>query len=1155
MRRARLLVAATLVVGLSSPVTAQAEPLTRPDGDVRTITLITGDRVAVDGRGNPVGVDGRPGTQFVRYVRDEHQYVIPADALDDVEQDRLDRRFFDVTALLDFGYDDARTDRIPLLAGGNGLRAANAVPKAEAARWWAQRSVQALSAEKVWLDGKAKLALEDSVPMVGAPAAWQAGYDGAGVTVAVLDTGYDQQHPELADAVAVAQDFTGEGIQDDIGHGTHVAATIAGRGDRHQGVAKGAKLAVGRVCGRDTGCPESAIIAGMEWAAREVGAKVVNMSLGGDQSDGTDPLSQAVNRLTAETGALFVVAAGNLGTRRKVSGPAAADEALAVANLTKQGVLNEWSSRGPRFGDHAVKPDIAAPGTDIVAARAKGTLPDEAVDDLHARLTGTSMASPHVAGAAAVLAQRNPTWTARELKAQLMASVKPVADTSANAGAGLLDVGRAVSQQVRADVGSLSFGLLPWPHTKTFDKTVTYRNDSDQPVTLTLTHDLGGNFTVPSTVDVPAHGAAPVTVHLDPRTGNGSFYGTVKATADGISVTTAVGAYVQEERHTLTVKAIGRDGKPPLTGYVVAVDLQTGQGTLVAFDADGGGSTALPVSDYAILGRINEFSPLASWYTPVSTTEVAGRVATHQDVTVTLDARQGKPIAFALDDPTVRPLDRMAEVRLPLAPDKITTVSGPVQGATPVYALTFGDPLPQLDYLTLLKAAQPRVSLAEHPLPLRYFSGSGYFTPGTHRLRTARPDGDVTGALVVVDATGEDEYTVAQRLKDAGAAAVLVLGPTGFPWPDQTALPVLNASDHQATDLVAQIGREVTVTAIDTAPVSYHLFHPEHGALPAGKTYQVRKADLAEVKAQYRSTGADGMVAQRVYPTRDGAIYNSGVLLDEVVVAPVSRTEYYSAGNGIGWYREHSIGRMFGADARDQDAGVWSDYEAVTYQPGHQYRTQWNAAVVAPRLRGTRLVPWAGGGGVTRTGNTIEAKVSPFATSTAVESWRRRASGTLELTRDGTSLGVHGNPWQANWTVPTDPGRYELSVTAERHAPQVALSSSVNTTWGFTSTGANGALPLLEVDYTLPLDIRNSAKANVPLPVRFTVKRQAGAGKATIKELKAYASFDGTTWVPVHSFVPRGGKPGDFVSLRVVATDTDGNTVDQTVHHAYRLRA
>ncbi len=90
------------------------------------------------------------------------------------------------------------------------------------------------------------------------------------------------------------------------------------------------------------------MIAGMEWAAAEAKAKVVNLSLGGDPSDGTDPVSLALNQLSRQHGTLFVVAAGNRGADRTVSTPAAADEALAVASVTKSDQLSPFSSRGPR---------------------------------------------------------------------------------------------------------------------------------------------------------------------------------------------------------------------------------------------------------------------------------------------------------------------------------------------------------------------------------------------------------------------------------------------------------------------------------------------------------------------------------------------------------------------------------------------------------------------------------------------------------------------------------------------------------------------------------------------------------------------------------------------------------------------------------------
>ena len=134
------------------------------------------------------------------------------------------------------------------------------------------------------------------------------------MTVGVLDTGVKADHPDLAGKVLEAKDFTGTrpDASDDLGHGTHVAGIIAGTGGasggRYRGVAPDAWLISGKVCVA-YGCPESAVIAGMEWIAPKV--RVVNMSLGGEATDGTDPVSQAVNALSGRYGTLFVAPAGN----------------------------------------------------------------------------------------------------------------------------------------------------------------------------------------------------------------------------------------------------------------------------------------------------------------------------------------------------------------------------------------------------------------------------------------------------------------------------------------------------------------------------------------------------------------------------------------------------------------------------------------------------------------------------------------------------------------------------------------------------------------------------------------------------------------------------------------------------------------------------
>ena len=128
------------------------------------------------------------------------------------------------------------------------------------------------------------------MPLIGAPEAWAAGYDGTGVTVAVLDTGIDVQPPgPRRPDHGTASFVPGEDVTDVNGHGTHVASTIAGTGAAsggdYKGVAPGADLLVGKVLGGTDGYgQDSWIIAGMEWAA-ESGADVVNMSLGDTIAD------------------------------------------------------------------------------------------------------------------------------------------------------------------------------------------------------------------------------------------------------------------------------------------------------------------------------------------------------------------------------------------------------------------------------------------------------------------------------------------------------------------------------------------------------------------------------------------------------------------------------------------------------------------------------------------------------------------------------------------------------------------------------------------------------------------------------------------------------------------------------------------------------
>ncbi len=1211
-----ILAAGTAGVANAAPGRQPAPP---PAGLERhSVTLLTGDVVQVErqpGGKQAATVRPAPGREKIRFHQQEvdgHLSVFPEDVTPRLGSKQVDRTLFDVTELIAEGYADEQSATLPLILTyrkGTDLRKATAAAdlgatltsvngrsaragKANATAFWASSG----NLERISLDRKVRASLDRSVPQIGAPEAWAAGYDGTGTTVAVLDTGYDPTHPDLAGRVSEAVNFTtSPDTTDHFGHGTHVASTIAGSGaasgGRLKGAAPGAKLLVGKVLDDDGFGYESWVLAGMEWAAHS-GAKAVNMSLGGGPTDGTDALSLGLDALSEQTGTLFVVAAGNDGEQGAytVGSPGTAEAALTVGAVGRDESLASFSSRGPRLGDNAVKPDITAPGVGIVAARAAGTAMGDVVDDHYTAASGTSMATPHVAGAVAILAQQHPGWTGSELKDALASTSLTAPGRSVfEQGGGRVDVARAVKQQVFAtgtlDLGAVEDGRAP------VSEEVTYTNAGTTPVSLKLALDAKSLAGVPagdgirlgkSTVDVPAGGRATVTITGDPaKLAPGTYSGRLTATANGVVVHTALGADKTAPKHKVTLTALDLQGKPTMAPWLLMYgeDYRFDVNTWLAGD---GLTVELGAGVYYLTAQVNGSEDgLTAFQVVQPEIRVTG------DTTVVLDARKAVKVDIRTPQPSEQAGIWSYYTYRELGPRKIANYAMQFDytrelRVTPTPKVTTG----AFEFGSRWSRIAPPLTVnvlgGRAPLTNRYLAGSpkldGWRLLQAVSAGQGKPADfkNVRGKAAIVDPDPADynRDEVSRAAAEAGAAIVFITVPDGWSTasvPSISAAPFLKIPTVQldrdeGLALLAGIKRFPAFLSLDgiaVSPYLYDVVQTEHDRIPDKIVHQVTAANTATVTTHYRQTGSGGAAKEQRFawkPWQDFAVNE----YQRYVTTPSTRQEYVSSGD-VQWQHRVKHGLVWD-EMSPLDGGMTA--APRTYTGRENLTEDWFAPVVRPAI--PRGVP---GMDSTREGDNLRIRVPEFVDSQAGhygfnegDDQAGPATTSAKLFRDGKL--VSEQPY-AFGTFPAgaDPATYRLEESVRRDSPEWLFGTSTQTSWTFRSarSAAPALLPLLQLDYAVDADSGNRLPAGRRARIGLTARFQDGMAAPDVRSVKAWASYDdGKTWRTVD--VKRAGKSyeatidhpslgatNSYVALRVQATDTAGNAVDQTVLRAYGL--
>ncbi|SCF10819.1 S8 family serine peptidase [Micromonospora mirobrigensis] len=1190
----------------------------------RSVTLITGDVVTTRRTGNGGTVDTRrpDGTPSpVRVVESGADlFVYPQAVLPYLAAGTLDKRLFNVTGLIADGYDDAHVDQLPLIVSYDdaaaGLRTTTAPTGATRTRTLSSIKGAALSEDrhradefwaaitagrstarsttttggsgrfgggiaKIWLDGRVHADLADSTAQIGAPEVWTGGDTGAGVRVAVLDTGIDAGHPDLADRIVESRVFVpGEELTDRVGHGTHVASTIAGTGaasdGREKGVAPDARLAVGKVLSDQGYGLDSWILAGMEWAVRDAGATVVNMSLGSNQpSDGTDPISQAVNALSAETGALFVVSAGNNGAPGTVSAPGAADAALTVGAVDSADQLAYFSSQGPRTSDEAIKPELTAPGVGILAARSQYS-PGEGFYERH---DGTSMAAPHVAGAAALLAARHPDWTGQQLKDALVSTTRATPQYDAyQAGTGRVDVAAAVSAPIVATGTVFTTVAYDTARAGAVRHPVTFTNTTGQPITLDLTVDAAtapaGLFGLSAPrLTVPAYGTTAVTLTTDTsRAGAGRRYTgqLVAAGPDGTVLTrTAIGVGTFTPYHRLTLVLTDRAGKPA-PGVIELGQPGSYGPDFVSTDPDGTAQLYLPQGVYSAMSFLNvtgSHGPNSLGLALLGDPDIDLRA----DTTVRLDGAAARRVRSQVPQPAADTFARLDYFRAQGDGLWRSFIEGGVFydsfWAQPTsHDVTHGDFYVSARW----RKEQPVLSVGTAKVDFDDVvrqQGTTQLPKGSWTLPAVYAGNGAASDYADLDARGKvvvvrhnwDVSDTTQAAAATAAGAKLMLVVNDYPWREvrdyrsdfftPTPIEVALLSRDEGEALIAQIqqGRtRITVASQPVADYLYDLVQAYHNRIPAELTRTETTKTLARVDVGFTFPAGRARGGEFRFDWESYSNWGIGRTSNRPL-APV-RTDWLSTGDLYLWGQEAYA-----------EAGTYQIDTRAGYRAGSSGTEEFFEPIERPHLNNNFKLP-------VRSGDTLSLDVPGWGGADHVGMTLIGAVQTNELYQGDTLLGQSSSTWISGTAPAAGELPYRLVTRTSQDPTAGPYSTSTRTEWTFRSAAPaagveSSVLPLLQLDYSVDTDAAGTAKGGTALTVSAApLPGVAGAGIGPVTLETSYD--DGAHWstqsldssAGAWTANLRAPKGATHVSLRASAADGAGNSVVQTVIRAFGVR-